>query len=142
MYVSSKIFRLACAHFKLTVDLFASHLNHQCKHYFSFTPDLYCSYVDTFTMCWKDEKLPYMCNGISLVNKSQLTFLHCHSHSQGHWSWLHGHHFLHDAVSAHTSMPVCGILTSRHGDVKCIIKNVCKVVWAVAHVIYWTFPLV
>ena len=70
MYVSSKIFRLTCAHFKLktTVDLFASQLNYQCKHYFSFTPDMYCSYVDTFTMCWKDEKSPYMYPPFNLLH--------------------------------------------------------------------------
>ena len=52
-------------------------------------------------------------------------------HSQGLRSWLHRHHFPCDAVSTHISMPGHRVLTWTCSDVKHIIRNLWKMVWAV-----------
>ena len=65
------IFKKCCEHFKVqpTVDLFASRLNAQCDRYFSFTPDPYCSHVDSFTASWKKEKLPYIFPPFNILHR-------------------------------------------------------------------------
>ena len=83
-----------------------------------------------------------ICHGIS-PGRTWLTFLHQQAQSQGLWPWLHGCHcFPLDMVSACAPMTVCPVLMSEHGDIKHVIMNVNKVLWAVAQVIYHTFPLV
>ena len=59
--------------------------------------------------------------------------------SQDLWSSLHSRHFPQDTVSPCVSMAVRHILTLMCGDIKHVIRNVRKVVWAVGHVICQTF---
>ena len=79
-----------------------------------------------------------MCNGI-FPGISWLTYLHWHTHCKGLQSWLHSRHFPHDVVSAHISMLVHHTPTLTCSDVECIVRNVQKVAWAIAHVICQTF---
>ena len=79
-----------------------------------------------------------ICNCI-FPSKSQLTFSHQRTRSQGLQSWLRGCHFPHDTVSTHISTSVHRVLMWTYGDVKCIIRNVQKVVGAITHIICQTF---
>ena len=61
--VPPSIFKQLCAHFKvsLTVDLFPSQLNHKLPRYHSFTPDLFCEHVNTFTSTWNENMYYIFC---------------------------------------------------------------------------------
>ena len=67
--LSSKVFEKICE--KLgspDVDLFATRLNTQVKKFCSWEADPDCSFVDAFTIDWKQFVLPYMFPPFSVLN--------------------------------------------------------------------------
>ena len=51
------VFCAVCTHFRLhpKKDLFASQLNKQISHFYSYAPDPFCSHVDALTTNWSDD---------------------------------------------------------------------------------------
>ena len=66
------LFRHICKHFGVhpSIDLFASRLNNQLPHYYSFGPDPYSSWVDAFTIKWDKNTCYYLFPPFNLIHRA------------------------------------------------------------------------